>query len=193
MDMPKFSKLRPKREFDDSKDKELFSKGPLKIIEFEDWSIIKTKDCIICIPILIETNQVVLRYEYIPTFKYADGQEYHATIVAGGIEAGEDPKAALLRELEEEAGIVLREDYEIEAMTPFYLTKGSSNKAYPFILALNERDYQEVMAKGDGSKAESLSKAVKVDIKYIDSVNFSDMPSAYMIMKAKEYLNLYKK
>lgn len=193
MDMPKFSKLRPKREFDDSKDKELFSKGPLKIIEFEDWSIIKTKDCIICIPILIETNQVVLRYEYIPTFKYADGQEYHATIVAGGIEAGEDPKAALLRELEEEAGIVLREDYEIEAMTPFYLTKGSSNKAYPFILALNERDYQEVMAKGDGSKAESLSKAVKVDIKYLDSVNFSDMPSAYMAMKAKEYLNLYKK
>lgn len=192
MDMPKFSKLRPKREFDDSKDKELFSKGPLKIIEFEDWSIIKTKDCIICIPILIETNQVVLRYEYIPTFKYADGQEYHATIVAGGIEAGEDPKAALLRELEEEAGIVLREDYEIEAMTPFYLTKGSSNKAYPFILALNERDYQEVMAKGDGSKAESLSKAVKVDIKYLDSVNFSDMPSAYMIMKAKEYLNLLK-
>lgn len=190
--MPKFSKLRPKREFDDSKDKELFSKGPLKIIEFEDWSIIKTKDCIICIPILIETNQVVLRYEYIPTFKYADGQEYHATIVAGGIEAGEDPKAALLRELEEEAGIVLREDYEIEAMTPFYLTKGSSNKAYPFILALNERDYQEVMAKGDGSKAESLSKAVKVDIKYLDSVNFSDMPSAYMAMKAKEYLNLLK-
>jgi len=192
MDMPKFSKLRPKREFDDSKDKELFSKGPLKIIEFEDWNIIKTKDCILCIPILIETNQVVLRYEYIPTFKYADGQEYHATIVAGGIEAGEDPKTALLRELEEEAGIVLREDYEIEAMTPFYLTKGSSNKAYPFILALNERDYQEVMAKGDGSKAESLSKAVKVDIKYLDSVNFSDMPSAYMAMKAKEYLNLLK-
>lgn len=192
MDMPKFSKLRPKREFDDSKEKELFSKGPLKIIEFEDWSIIKTKDCILCIPILIETNQVVLRYEYIPTFKYADGQEYHATIVAGGIEAGEDPKAALLRELEEEAGIVLREDYEIEAMAPFYLTKGSSNKAYPFILALNERDYQEVMAKGDGSKAESLSKAVKVDIKYLDSVSFSDMPSAYMAMKAKEYLNLLK-
>jgi hypothetical protein len=192
MDMPKFSKLRPKREFDDSKDKELFSKGPLKIIEFEDWSIIKTKDCILCIPILIETNQVVLRYEYIPTFKYADGQEYHATIVAGGIETGEDPKTALLRELEEEAGIVLREDYVIEAMTPFYLTKGSSNKAYPFILALNERDYQEVMAKGDGSKAESLSKAVKVDIKYLDSVNFSDMPSAYMAMKAKEYLNLLK-
>lgn len=190
--MDKFSKLRPKRDVE-KKDKELFSKGPLKIIEFEDWSIIKSKDCIICIPILIETNQVILRHEYIPTFKYVDGQEYHATIVAGGIEAGEDPKTALLRELEEEAGIVLREDYsEFEELKPFFLTKGSANKAYPFILPLNERDYQEVMAKGDGSKAESMSKAVKVDVKYLDSVNFSDLASAYMAMKVKEYLNLLK-
>lgn len=190
--MEKFSKLKPKAEFDDSKDKEVFSKGALKVIEFEDWNIVKTKDCIICIPILIESNQVVLRHEYIPTFKYVDGQEYHATIVAGGIEPGEDPKTALFRELEEEAGIVVRDDFEVEALKPLFLTKGSANKAYPFILALNERDYHEVMAKGDGSKAESLSKAVKVDIKYLDSVNFSDMASAYMAMKAKEYLNLLK-
>jgi len=106
--MDKFSKLRPKST--EKKDKELFSKGPLKIIEFEDWSIIKTKDCIICIPILIETNQVILRHEYIPTFKYVDGQEYHATIVAGGIETGEDPKTALLRELEEGRFEVFEED-----------------------------------------------------------------------------------
>ena len=190
--MDKFSKLRPKTDTE-KKDKELFSKGALKIIDFEDWSIIKTKDCILCIPILIETNQVVLRQEYVPTFKYVTGQEYHATIVAGGIEPGEDPKTALLRELEEEAGIVLREDYDdFEELKPFFLTKGSASKAYPFILPLNERDYHEVMAKGDGSKAESLSKAVKIDLKYLDSVNFSDLPSAYMVMKAKEYLNLSK-
>jgi co-chaperonin GroES (HSP10) len=57
---------------------------------------------------------------------------------------------------------------------------------------LNEKDYQEVMAKGDGSKAESMSKAVKIDLKYLDSVNFSDLASAYMVLKAKEYLNLSK-
>lgn len=190
--MEKFSKLRPKKVIEDN-DKELFSKDGLKVIEFEDWSIIKTKDCIICIPILIETNQVILRQEYIPTFKYVDGQEYHATIVAGGIEIGEDPKTALLRELEEEAGIVLRDDYnEFEELKPLYLTKGSVNKAYPFLVPLNERDYQEVIAKGDGSKAESLSKAVKVDIKYLDSVNFSDIAASYMALKVKEYLNLLK-
>ena len=190
--MEKFSKMRPKSEFDEPKDKELYSKGPLKLVEYEDWTILKSKDCIICIPILVETNQIVMRYEYIPTFKYVDGQEYHATIVAGGIEPGEDPKAALLRELEEEAGIVLRDDYEIELEKPFFLTKGSTNRAYAFILPLNERDYHEVVAKGDGSVAESKSKAVKVDIKYIDSINVSDMATAYMLMKAKEYLNMFR-
>jgi 8-oxo-dGTP pyrophosphatase MutT (NUDIX family) len=190
--MEKFSKMRPKSEFDEPKDKELYSKGPLKLVEYEDWTILKSKDCIICIPILVETNQIVMRYEYIPTFKYVDGQEYHATIVAGGIEPGEDPKTALLRELEEEAGIVLRDDYEIELEKPFFLTKGSTNRAYAFILPLNERDYHEVVAKGDGSVAESKSKAVKVDIKYIDSISVSDMATAYMLMKAKEYLNMFR-
>ena len=187
--MDKFSKLRPKTETE-KKDKELFSKGPLKVIEFEDWSIIKTKDCILCIPILIETNQVILRHEYIPTFKYVDGQEYHITLVGGGIEKGEDPKTALFRELEEEAGIVVREDFEVEELKPLFVSKGSMNKYYPFILRLTERDYHEVIAKGDGSKEEQMSKSVKVDIKYLSSVNTSDLITDYMLSKLKEYLNL---
>jgi hypothetical protein len=48
------------------------------------------------------------------------------------------------------------------------------------------------MARGDGSKAESLSKAVKVDIKYIDQINASDMMTEYMLLKVKEYLNIQK-
>ena len=190
--MDKFSSMRSKTNKDQKKEDVIFSKGKLKVISYEDWNIIKHTDSIICIPILIETNQIILRYEYIPTFKYVDGQEYHVTLVAGGIEEGEDPKTALLRELEEEAGIVVREDYEIEDMKPLYSSKGSVNKMYPFILPLNERDYKEVMAKGDGSKAESLSKAVKVDIKYIDQINSSDMMTEYMLLKVKEYLNIQK-
>ena len=190
--MDKFSSMRSKTNKDQKKEDVIFSKGKLKVINYEDWNIVKHTDSIICIPDLIETNQIVLRYEYIPTFKYVDGQEYHVTLVAGGIEEGEDPKTALLRELEEEAGIVIREDYEIEDMKPLYSSKGSVNKMYPFILPLNERDYREIIAKGDGSKAESLSKAVKVDIKYIDQINASDMMTEYMLLKVKEYLNIQK-
>jgi len=190
--MDKFSKMRPKSEFFAKKDEVLFSKGEMNIVEYEDWTIVKAPDYIICIPILLESNQMVLRQEYIPTFKYVDGQEYHATLVAGRIESGETPINALFRELEEEAGIVVREGYEPEELRPLFTSKGLTSRAYPFILPLNERDYHEVIAKGDGSVAESKSRSVKVDIKHINNINVTDLVTEYMLMKVKEYMNLYK-
>jgi len=188
--MERFSSLKPKDEFKEGKEKVLFSDKNLKIVQFEDWSVIKDRDIAVCIPYLIDTNQIVLRYEYIPTFKYVDGQDYHVTLVCGGIEQGETPDKALLRELEEEAGIVLREDYQLEALRPLFINKASANKYYPYILPLNERDYHEVVAKGDGSKEEEMSKAVKVDIKYLSSLNTSDLVTDYMLLKLKEYMNI---
>lgn len=189
--MQKFSKIRPKNEFNEPDEDIVYQDDKLKVIKFENWSIVKEKDCVVCIPYLIESNQMVLRYEYIPTFKYIDGQEFHATVVSGGIETGETQKMALLRELEEEAGIVLREDFTIEEeLKPLFISKGHTNKYYPFILPLNERDYSEIIARGDGSEEEAKSKSVKVDVKYINSVNSSDLITDYMLMKLKEYLNL---
>ncbi len=189
--MKQFSKLK-RKSIKKENDDVIFSKGNLSIIKYEDWDIIKERDIVVCIPILIETNQIVLRYEYIPTFKYVDGQEYHITLVAGGIEKGETPKVAVLRELEEEAGIIINEDYKIEDMKPLFLNKGSVNKVWPFILPLNEKEYSETIAKGDGSKVEFLSKSVKVDIKYLNSINSSDIITEYILLKVKEYLDIQK-
>ena len=188
--MEKFTKLKDKNEIKVDKDDILYSDDNIKIVKFEDWSILKTKDSIICIPYLIETNQVILRYEYIPTFKYINGDEYYITVVAGGVEFGETPQEALLRELEEEAGLVLREDYDLEEPVPLFVNKGVADKYYFYVLPLNERDYHEVVAKGDGSVVEKKSKSVKVDVKYISSIKPSDLVTGFMIMKLKEYLNL---
>ena len=188
--MEKFTKLRPKSEFTEDNEDILFSNKYMKVINYEDWTVIKESDFVVCIPYLIDSNQMILRHEYIPTFKMVDGQEFNITVLSGGIEKGETPERAILRELEEEAGIVVDPDFKVEFMKPLFISKGNASKYYPCIIQLTERQYHEVIAKGDGSEAEKKSQSVKVDVKYLNSVNASDVITEYMILKLKDYLNM---
>lgn len=188
--MEKFSKLKDKNEIKPDKDEVLFDGGHLSVISYEDWTIVKESDFVVCIIYLIEENQFILRNEYIPTFKMVDGQEYHITVLSGTMKEGETPEKTLLREIEEEAGIVIRPDFKIEFMKPLFISKAHASKYHPAIITLTERDYHEVIAKGDGSKSEKMSRTIKLDKKYINSVNASDLITEYMIQKFKEYLNI---
>lgn len=190
--MEKFSRMKPKNEFEEGKEKVLYSDKTIKVIEYDNWSIIKEKDLVVCIPYLIEKNEFILRYEYIPTYKYVDEQEYHVTVVGGQVETGEAIETAILRELEEEAGIVVNEGYKLDALKPLYISKGLTSKYHPFIIPLNEREYSEVTPTGDGSEVEKMSKSVRVSAKFIDSVKTSDLITDYLLLKLKEYMNLQK-
>lgn len=188
--MKRFSTLKPKTDIKPDKDEVLWSNDHISVINFEGWHIVKESDFVVCIIYLIEEELFILRHEYIPTFKYVDGQEFHITVLSGTMEIGESVEKALRREIEEEAGIIIDPDFKIEFMKPLFLSKGSASKYHPAIITLTTRDYQEVMAKGDGSKAEKMSKCVKLDKKYIKSVNPSDLITDYMMCKFKEYLNI---
>jgi 8-oxo-dGTP pyrophosphatase MutT (NUDIX family) len=188
--MKKFTNIRPEEEKKFVKDDVLYNDEFLKVVKYEDWSVLTGKDGVICIPYLIELNQFIIRQEYVPSFKYSEGQELHLSCVGGAIEMGESTEVALLRELQEEAGIVLRDNFQIEFDKPLYLGKFSSMKCYPCILPLTENDYHEIAIRGDGTRAEKLSKTAKIDVKYLSSLNASDITTEYMLMKFKEYLNL---
>ncbi len=188
--MKRFSTIRPEEEKKFKKDDVLYKDDHIKIIQYEDWSIVSEKDCVICIPYLIELNKFIIRQEYIPSFKYVDGQELHLACVGGSIEQGETPEIALFRELQEEAGIVLRDNFKIEFDKPLFTSKANSNKYYPCIIPLNENDYHEIVIQGDGSRCEKLSSTAKIDTMYLKSLNTSDIVTEYMLLKLKNYLNL---
>lgn len=188
--MKKLSNLKPETDKNYSKDNILYKDDFIKVIKYKDWSIVSEKDCVLCIPYLIETNQFIIRQEHVPTYMYVDGQEFHLSIVGGGIEKGESPEVAMLRELEEEAGIVLRNDFKIDFDKPLFVCKTFTNKYHMAIIPLNEGDYHEVVIKGDGSMNEKMSKTAKLDIKYINTLNTSDIITELMLQKFKKYLNL---
>ncbi len=188
--MDKFSKLKPVDYIKPKKEDVSFSNNFIKIVSFEGWSVITGKDGVICIPYLIEKNKFIVRQEYIPSYKMVDGQEYHLACVGGGIEEGETPEEALFREIQEEAGLVIREDYKIEFDAPLFLQKNSAVKIFPIIIPLTENDYHEIPIKGDGSKIEKMSKTATVDIKYINSLVPSDIQTQFMLEKFKRFLSL---
>jgi 8-oxo-dGTP pyrophosphatase MutT (NUDIX family) len=192
--MEKFSRLKPESNYkvngNSKKQQVVYKDDYTEIVKYEDWTIQKGKDFVICIPVLIEQNKFVIREEYIPSYKLVEGQERHLACVGGHIEDGETPEAALLREIEEEAGLVIRDNMNIEFMKPMFVNKGSTVKCYPIILPLTESDYHEVEIRGDGSKVEKMSKTVFLDIKYANSLFSSDIITEYMLTKFKDFMNI---
>lgn len=187
--MKRFSTLKPENS-KKSEEKVLFEEDSFKVIKYEDWSIVNNKDVVICIPFFTELNKFIIRQEYVPSFKFRDGQQQHLSCVMGSIEMGETPEEALYRELQEEAGIVLRDGYKIEFDKPIFFMKGVANKFYPAIIPLTENDYHETKILGDGSLLEKMSSTAKIDTKYLNSMNSSDLVTEYMIGKLKDYLNI---
>ncbi|CAG7579809.1 MAG: NADH pyrophosphatase [uncultured marine phage] len=186
--MKKFTKISKNKK--KKGDNVLWTNDWVKVVAFEDWTIIEGSDCVVCVPILMDENQVVLRHEYIPTYKKKDGKGYYLSIVAGTIEKGETPEECLRRELVEEAGIVLRDNFPIVFEDSLYLSKGCNSKYNICILPLYRDDFYETYAKGDGSRAEKLSKSVKVNEYNLENLKGSDVITELMLMKVRKHLNL---
>ena len=189
--MEKFTKqIKPIQEVAEESNV-LFENDYLKVLDLEGWTVVKEKDMVVTIPYLVEYNQVVLRMEDIPPFKSRfPAMEHFVTCVSGSIEEGESPQQTLFREVEEETGIVIKEGYEVEFAKPLFASKGNTAQYHICLLPLYEKDYYEVIPKGDGSESEAKSKNVKLDVKYLNNINTNDLITTHLIGLVKKYINM---
>ncbi len=185
--MEKFTSIsRPKTEVEE-KDPTLFKNDNIKVIEYENSIICEEKDQVICIPFLIEYNQFIIRQEPIAAFKKREGQEQFVTVISGTINDNENIEFALKRELQDEAGIVLRDTYKLEFEKPLFASKTGTMQYHYCLIPLAEADYHEVLPKENSDRR---SKCVKVDVKYINGLNISDTITELLMLKLKKYLNI---
>jgi 8-oxo-dGTP pyrophosphatase MutT (NUDIX family) len=138
----------------------------------------------------MDHNQVVLRKEYIPSYKKRNDIEYYLHVISGTIEEDESKEECLKRELIEEAGIVIRDSVPITFESPLFVSKGCNSQYHICILPLYIDDYYEVEAKGDGSKSEKLSNSVKVYNYNISELEASDTITELCLMKIKQNIDI---
>ncbi len=184
--MEKFSKLEHKDKIHIEKEDYLYD-GYLKIKSKDGYEYVYEKDCAIAMVHLLDFNEILLRKEYIPTFNDKHpNQEFFLTSISGTIETNETPIQTIRRELVEEAGILLNTQFnDIESWGEYFTNKGNASKFYLYYIPLRINDFQKVNAVGDGTIAESKSKSVRVDIKYLNSLKPSDLVTALLIEKMK--------
>lgn len=189
--MEKFTKHTKQIKEEAEVDNTLWKNDYMKVIDAEGWTVVEESDMVVTIPYIVEYNQVILRLEDIPTYKLKyPNMEHFLTCVSGSIEKGESPKDALLREVEEETGLVVNKDIEVEFFKPLFVSKGNTAQYHICLLPLHEKDYYEVIPKGDGSESEAKSSNVKIDVKYLNNIVSNDLITSHLIGLMKKHINM---
>ena len=184
--MEQFSKISSKKVGIDKVDYN-YKGDYIKVVEKDGWEYVSDADCIIAIPHLLDFDEIMIRKEWITPFQDRHpNQEFFLTMISGTIEDGETPVNTLIRELQEEAGILLNTTYmNYERWGELFFSKGNNSKCHIFYLPLKINDFQKVKASGDGSKTEDISKTTRVNTKYIESLKPSDLITAFCLEKLK--------
>ena len=192
--MEKFTKYKKNEE--NQEETNIVYDGYIKVIQENEWEFVVEKDCVVCLPYVVDEGYFLMRSEPVPPWTYdrkSNSQQlssHYLTMVSGTIEDGETPHTCLRRELYEEAGIILNEFKQLNIEGPFYMTKGNTAKYYLCLLELNYNDFKLVSAPGDGSKTENISKTMKVSLGDIDEIRLNDMISLYLVNKLKTENNI---
>jgi 8-oxo-dGTP pyrophosphatase MutT (NUDIX family) len=188
--MKKFSKHQ-KIENDLPKSQQLYKGNKISIVNFDEWEMADESDMIIVLPYMKDRDTVLLRSEYIPTYRHrnlrdkAGDRRDYLTVICGTMEPGEKPEQTIRRELYEEAGVVLSSVKNIEIEDSVFLNKGNMAKFHCCLIEIGEGEYKQTIAPGDGSKAETLSKTIEIPAKDINQLVPSDLATKHLLLLFK--------
>ncbi len=189
--MEKFTKIQNENPGKKEKNEELiYTSDNIKIkelLETKSFQIIE-QDQVVCIPYLTEYNQVILNQVENQTFESVDGKLLHISALTAYVKEEYDLKWELMKMLETKVGIVIRDKYPFEFDVPLFESKNGTKRIHFCMLPLSESDYHQVLLSNDIKKNEY--KLVKIDAKYLSSINASDITTQLAIDKAKKFLNI---
>jgi 8-oxo-dGTP pyrophosphatase MutT (NUDIX family) len=125
-------------------------------------------DVIMVLPII--RNYFIIRKEFCPPYLIKDktGEQLYYTTVTGKIEEGENPTFAMLRELQEESGIIpvdytiLYEKHEVP------VCKSTDMRAHIYMVKINQFNKEKPV--GDGTTYEEKSKSILVPNYKMDEI-----------------------
>ena len=157
----------------------LWAGDHLSVISPDDapYEAVYEPDAVHVIPVDVKTSELFIRRETCPPYTVRDTADYaqFQTVVSGGIDEGETPEEAAIREVREELGIDLSTaEYELIPLTPQNIpfTKNTVSRVTLFALMLFSYEIRD--AEGDGTPYEELSTFERVPIQQIDEILLSD-------------------
>lgn len=167
-----------------------FDAGHLQVIDINGYQAIQENDMVVCIPYLVERNEILLRYENIPTFELVNPAiDKYITVMSTVIDKHESPEDALNRGLLNEYGLKLR-DFSPEIVAPIFLNKRNTSRYYICILPLMDHNYEQVEPT-EVKKLEMSNNNISINILNIKNLIIYDLISRYTLDLFKQHYSLF--
>lgn len=115
-----------------------------------------------------EKRQFIVRKEFYPSYQMKDMHKIHYTVISGAIEKNEIPFEALIREIKEESGIIVKDFEIIEEKEYMPLCKSTDFRGYFYILKI--KNWSKIVPEGDGTEYEAKSESILVTFDELTSI-----------------------
>jgi len=179
-----------------SKEKILYQNKWVSLVERynpesgDTYTVFKEADKVIILPYFIANNELYIVYLLEPISTWS-GKLPEITCISGTIEKKEDFFNTAIRELEEETGIIQKNESMWEYVGGFYHSKSATSKRHLYVVDITDSDL--VKKSTDGSWFEKNTQNVVSRIsKSLKSKN-NDLYFAYLLNYLETKNELYEK